>query len=571
MASKETPAQRAERIKLERNPWEMMPDLIRYAREGFASIPDEDLNLRFRWWGLYTQGDGRGAMGGAVPYFMMRIRVPNGFLHAHQVRTIADLSERYARGVADVTVRQNFQLHWLRIEDIPDVLFSLYRGGLTTTGACGDDTRNLVGCPLAGVDADEIADASAVLLQANRMLEGNAAYYNLPRKYKIGITGCRLWCSHPEINDIGLTATRRPDDPGCAGRDGGEVGFNIRIGGGLSTHPHFGIRLPAFVRWNQALPVITAVTEIFRGAEFLRHNREKARLKFLFLQHGWTAASFLAAIEERLGYALDPDAGEQTPPAGAYRDHVGIHVQRQPGLSYAGLSVLRGRLTAADLGRVADLAERYGDGTIRTTTMQNIVILNVPTARARDLARDVVEAGLHLEGSAFRRGTIACTGSEFCKLAVAETKGLAQSLVEALEQRVPEFDGNVKLHIAGCPNDCGQHWIADIGLQGAKVKVEGRLADAFDVFLGGSVGAERRFARRVNVRVPAADLPDTLARLLRSYLEGRGEGERLPAFLGRHREAELRDMLLGLPAAGSTVGSSAEATPGAAAGGAGEC
>jgi sulfite reductase (ferredoxin) len=562
MATKETPAQRAERIKLERNPWEMMPDLIRYARDGFASIPDEDLNLRFRWWGLYTQGDGRGAMGGAAPYFMMRIRIPNGFLHAHQVRTVADLSERYGRGVADVTVRQNFQLHWLRIEDIPDVLFSLYRAGLTTTGACGDDTRNLVGCPLAGVDADEIADASPVLLQANRMLEGNAAYYNLPRKYKIGITGCRLWCSHPEINDIGLTAARRPDDSGGAG-----LGFNIRVGGGLSTHPHFAVRLPAFVRWSQALPVITAVTEIFRGADVLRHNREKARLKFLFLQHGWTAASFLAAIEERLGYTLDPDAGEQAPPAGAYRDHVGIHAQRQPGLSYAGLSVLRGRLSASDLATIAGLAERYGDGTIRTTTMQNIVILNVPTARTQDLAREVADAGLHLEGSAVRRGTIACTGSEFCKLAVAETKGLARSLVEALEQRVPEFDGNVKLHIAGCPNDCGQHWIADIGLQGAKVKVEGQLTDAFDVFLGGSVGAAQRFARRVNVRVRAAELPETLARLLRAYLEGRAEGEALPAFLGRHREAELRGMLLGVPASAETRGGTLEA----AAGGEGTC
>src|ERR1700730_1771608 len=247
----------------------MLPDLVRYAQTGFASIPDDDLNLRFRWWGLYTQGDGRGALGGAVPYFMVRIRIPNGFLLSHQLRTIADLAERHARGVSDVTVRQNIQLHWVRIEDIPDLLFNLFRAGLTTMGACGDDTRNMVGCPLAGVDADEICDASPVLLQANRMLEGNPEFYNLPRKYKIGITGCRLWCSYPEINDIGLTAVERP----AQGTGDREIGFAVRVGGGPSTHPHFGVRLPAFVRWSQALAVIKGITEIFRALPSPRVSR----------------------------------------------------------------------------------------------------------------------------------------------------------------------------------------------------------------------------------------------------------------------------------------------------------
>ncbi|HET8999249.1 MAG TPA: nitrite/sulfite reductase [bacterium] len=537
---KESQTQRVERLKRERNPWEMLPDLIRYAQTGFASIPADDLNLRFRWWGLYTQGDGRGALGGAVPYFMVRIRIPNGFLLSHQLRTIADLADRHARGVGDITVRQNVQLHWIGIEGVPDLLFNLYRAGLTTTGACGDDTRNMVGCPLAGVDADEICDASPILLQANRMLEGNPEFYNLPRKYKVGITGCRLWCSYPEINDVGLTAVER------AGNGPGEreVGFSVRVGGGLSTHPHFGVRLPGFVRWSQALAVIKGITEIFRDSAILRESREKARLKFLFLNHRWTAEQFLEELEHRIGFSLDADVPD-APPEGAYRDHVGVHPQKQDGLFYAGFAVLRGRISAAEMRAVADLADRYGDGAIRTTNMQNIVILNIPRSKVEGLRRDATAQGFRLEGSPFWRGTIACTGMEFCKLAVAETKGFARWLVEELEERVPEFDANLKLHITGCPNDCGQHWIADVGLQGAKVKVGGEMVDAFDIFVGGGVGAHQRFARRMNVRVPAADVPDTLARFTRAFLRERTAGESFHAFCERHGDADLRTVLLG--------------------------
>ena len=552
---KESKAQRIERIKRERNPWEMLPDLVRYAEAGFESISEEDLTVRFRWWGLYTQGDGQGALGGAVPYFMVRIRIPNGFLVSHQLRTIADQAERHAWGVGDITVRQNFQLHWLRIEDIPDLFFSLFRAGLTTMGACGDDTRNLVGCPLAGVDAQEIADASPVLFQANQMLVGNPEFYNLPRKYKIGITGCRLWCSYPEINDIGLTAIERP------GTGEREIGFSVRVGGGLSTHPHFGVRLPVFVRWHQAIAVVKGITEVFRDSHVLRENREKARLKFLFLTHGWTADKFREELERRIGFALDPTVPE-APPHDAYRDHVGVHPQKQEGLCYAGFAILRGRISAQEMRTVADLADRYGDGTIRTTNMQNIVILNVPHARVEALAREAADTGLRLEGSPFWRGTIACTGTEFCKLAVAETKGFARWLVEELEERVPEFDTHLKLHITGCPNDCGQHWIADVGLQGAKAKVDGRQVDAYDVFLGGGVGAQQRFARRVNVRVPATDVPDTLARLLRAYLQQRREGESVFEFCQARTDADLRGVLLGRPDQAGTPRPSHHATTG---------
>ncbi len=536
----ESKIQRVERLKRERNPWDILPDLFRYAQTGFASIPEDDLTLRFRWWGLYTQGDGQGALGGAVPYFMVRLRIPNGLLQSHQLRTIADLAERHARGVGDITVRQNFQLHWIQIESVPDLFLGLFRAGLTTIGACGDVTRNIVGCPLAGVDAEEICDASPVLLEANRMLEGNPEFYNLPRKYKIGITGCHLWCSYPEINDIGLTAIERPG----RGAETREVGFSVRVGGGLSTHPHFGVRLPAFVQLPQALAVIKGITEIFRDSAVLRESREKARLKFLFLNHGWTAERFLEELEGRIGFALDPDVPE-APPHEVYRDHVGIHREKQEGLYYAGFAILRGRMSAGEMRAVADLADRYGDGSIRTTNMQNIVIVNIPAARIDALAHDAAALAFRLEGSPFWRGTIACTGSEFCKLAITETKGFARWLVEELEERVPEFDANLKLHITGCPNDCGQHWIADVGLQGAKAKIDGQMTDAYDIFLGGGLGAQQRFAHRVNVRVPARDVPDALARLTRAYLHERSTGESFQTFCQRRSDAELRAVLVG--------------------------
>src|SRR5262249_27929407 len=401
-AKKETKAQRAERLKGELNPWEQLEAIRRFAREGYESIPAAWLNTYFRWWGIYTQGDGIGAIGGkggegkAVPYFMVRIRIPNGQLFSHQLRTIAGFAEKSARGVADITVRENIQLHWMPIEGLPDLFENLWRVGLTTMGTCGDVTRNITGCPVAGVDADELVDASPLVQAATRMLNGNQDFYNVPRKYKVTIAGCRAWCSYPEINDVGLTAVRHPET--------GEIGFSLRVGGGLSTNPHLALRLNAFVHWNQVLPVVRAITEQFRESDVLRHDREKARLKFLFLQHGWTVERFQQELERRPGFALEAAVAEDAPDD-VYRDHVGIHRQKQDGYVYAGLPVLRGRLTVDQMRAVADLADRYGTGELRTTTMQNLLILNVRAQHAAALTREVEAAGLRLEASSFWRGT----------------------------------------------------------------------------------------------------------------------------------------------------------------------
>jgi sulfite reductase (ferredoxin) len=467
---------------------------------------------------------------------MVRIRIPNGALESHQLRTIADLAEWHGHGIADITVRQNIQLHWVTLESLPDVFRALWLQGVTTMGACGDVTRNVTGCPLAGVDADELVDASPLVLEATHLLNGNPAFYNLPRKFKVSIGGCRAWCAYPEINDIGLTAVRHPAT--------GEIGFAVRVGGGLSTDPHLGVRLDAFIPWGQALDVVRAIAEIFRDSDVLRQNREKARLKFLFLQHGWTAERFRAAIEERLGFPLEPGVPDD-PPDDVYRDHVGIHAQKQPGLSYAGVAVLRGRLTADQMRAAADLAECYGTGALRTTHMQNLLILNVRRERVHALARDLETAGFALGASPFRRGTVACTGSEFCKLALTETKGFARGLVETLERRLPGFDQHLRINITGCPNSCGQHWIADLGIEGKKVKLGGTLVDAYYFCVGGAVGRHQAVARPIGLRLPATDVAPAIERLLRTFLADRLPAENFRQFAARHTDDELRALLAG--------------------------
>jgi sulfite reductase (ferredoxin) len=543
-SAKETTAQRVERLKRAANPWDGLEEIRRFAREGFQSIPPEWIGTYFRWWGVYTQGDGVGVTGGqggvgrALQRFMVRIRIPNGMMTSHQLRAIADLTRRYANGIADLTVRQNIQLHWVTIEALPEVLDGLWQVGLNTTGACGDVVRNVTGCPVAGVDADEIVDASPLVLEASRLLAGNADFYNLPRKFKISITGCRVWCPYPEINDVGLTAITRIS--------GGqpEVGFSLRVAGGLSTEPYLGARLNAFVRWHQVVPVIQGIAELFRDSDVLREHRERARLKFLFLRHGWTAERFQAELQERIGFHLDP-AVEEHPPDDVYRDHVGIHPQSQPDLSYVGAVALRGRINAEQMQAAADLAERFAGGELRATNMQNLLLVNVPTINTDALAKELNHVGLKVGGSSFSRGTVACSGTEFCKLAITETKSFSRWLVEELEERLPGFDQHLKLHVTGCPNSCGQHWIADIGIEGKKIKVNGQMIDAYYFCVGGALGLHQSTARPIGYRCAATDVPDAIERLLGQYLAQRQAGENLRKFFVRHSDAQLREFLAG--------------------------
>jgi sulfite reductase (ferredoxin) len=537
---KETKAQKAERLKREKNPWAAFDEVRSFARQGRKSVLPDWASTYFKWWGIYTQGDGVGATGGkggeglASEFFMMRIGIPNGIVSSSQLRVIGGLARKYARNLADITVRQNIQLHWLTIESLPEIVDALDAIGLSPKGACGDVVRNVTGCPLAGVAADELIDAAPLAAEISQLLKGNPDFYNLPRKFKISVTGCPSWCSYPEINDIALTATKHD----------GHVGYSLRVGGGLSKEPHLAVRLNAFVLPDQAVRVARAIAEIFRDQQRLRENRNEARMKYLFLKEGWTAESFLTELHSRLDFKLLPAAPEQVPDD-IFRDHAGIHPQRQPGLSYVGASVLRGRLSGEQLEAAAELAERFGSGALRATVSQNLLFIDIPNQRTAELARELGQLGLQVDGSSFWRGAVACTGMEFCKLAITETKGFTRWIVDELEERLPEFDQQLRLHVTGCPNSCGQHWIADIGIEGKKIKHEGKLTDAYYFCLGGAVGQHASIARPVGYRCPAPLVPEAIERLLRHYLASRSPEENLRAWFARHSNDELRTRLAG--------------------------
>lgn len=541
---KETKAQKVERLKREKNPWSAWDEVRAFAREGRGSVLPEWTGTYFKWWGVYTQGDGLGVTGGtagegkASEYFMMRIGLPNGLLTAKQLHAIADITQKYARGVADITTRQNIQLHWLTIESLPEIVEALTEIGLSPKGACGDVVRNVTGCPLAGLDGHELIDASPLAVEIAQKLTANPEFYNLPRKFKISVTGCPLWCTYPEINDVGLTALKRVKH----GVE--EIGYSLRVGGGLSTEPHLAVRLNAFIPQDKAYDAVKAVCEIFREQDALRESRTHARIKYLFMKHGWTAESMLTAIEEKLGYTFDA-ADEGAIADDVYRDHVGVHRQKQDGLSYVGVTVLNGRLNPEQLHALATLSEEYGDGHLRATIGQNIVLVNIQSAKTPQVVEQVVTLGLQVEPSVFYRGAVACTGTEFCKLAIAETKGFAKWLVGEMEERLPGFDQQLRLHVTGCTNSCGQSWIADLGLEGKKLKKDGKLVDAFYFCVGGSVGEYAGIARQIGYRAAAEDCPEAIERLLRGYLKGRHDDENLRSYFRRTSNEELRAQLAG--------------------------
>jgi sulfite reductase (ferredoxin) len=494
-----------------------------YSVRGFSSIDGADLRGRFRWWGLYTQRR-PGIDGGKTAilepeelddeFFMMRVRIPGGQLTNEQLRTIATISTEFGRDVADVTDRQNIQLHWIRIEDVPEIWRRLEAVGLSTTEACGDTPRNMLGCPVAGVDADEVIDATPILRRVNALAEGNKEFSNLPRKYKTAVSGCPVYCIHHEINDISFVGVRHPD---------GRVGFDVWVGGGLSTNPMFAQRLGIFVMPDDVEDVWAGVTKVFRDYGY-RKSRNRARLKFLVAD--WGVEKFREVLEkEYLGHALE-DGVEPPPPAGE-RDHVGVRKQ-QDGRNYVGFTLRSGRTSGRELTDIAGLAERYGSGNVAMSVEQKIIVRDVDDAVVDELVRELEQRDLLVTPSPFRRGTMACTGIEFCKLAIVETKIRANELYAELERRLPNFDTPITINVNGCPNSCARFQTADIGLKGSIV--DG--TEGFQVHLGGAVGGERAFGRKMRgLKVTADQLPDYVERVLRNYLTGRTDGQSFAAWV----------------------------------------
>jgi sulfite reductase (ferredoxin) len=505
-----------------------------YSKEGFGSIPAEDLRGRMRWWGLYTQrkpGIPGGKTASLPPeelddeYFMLRIRSDGGALSSAQARTIAGISTEFARDTADISDRQNIQLHWIAIEDVPEIWRRLEAVGLGSTEACGDTPRVVLGSPVAGVAADEIIDGTPAIEEIVRRYVGNPEFSNLPRKFKTAVSGSPRQDVAHEVNDVSFIGVQHPEHG---------PGFDVWVGGGLSTNPKLAVRLGAWVPLDEVAEVWAGIISIFRDYGY-RRLRTKARLKFLVAD--WGAEKFRQVLQdEYLGRALiDGPAPASTAP----QDHVGIHPQRD-GRFFVGAAPTVGRISGTILARLADLADQYGSGRIRLTAYQKLVILDVAEPEA--LADELEALGLRVRPSAFRRGAMACTGIEYCKLAISETKARTADLVLELERRLPQFDEPLAIHINGCPNSCARFQVADIGLKGVLVPgPDGEQVEGFQVHLGGSLGEASGFGSSLRGhRLAGEDLADYTERVLRNYLADRTEGETFARWTQRADEAALR-------------------------------
>jgi sulfite reductase (ferredoxin) len=510
-----------------------------YAIRGFDSIDGADLRGRMRWWGLYTQrrpGIDGGRTAVLEPhelddeYFMLRVRIDGGRLSLAQLRAIATVSTQYARGTADITDRQNIQLHWVRIEDVPTIWRILEGVGLTTAEACGDVPRVILGSPVAGVAKDEVIDGTPAIEEITSRYIGSKEFSNLPRKFKTAISG--LQDVVHEANDVSFVGVVHPElGPG----------FDLWVGGGLSTNPQFAKRLGAFVTLAEVPEVWAGVVGIFRDYGY-RRLRNRARLKFLM--DDWGPVKFREVLEtEYLGRPLpDGPAPAFVPPA--ERDHVGVHEQKD-GNFYVGFAPRVGRVDGPTLARIADAAEAAGSGRVRTTADQKMLILDVPAENVEPLIETLDALDLQVRPSVFRRHTMACTGIEFCKLAIVETKALGSSVIDELEKRLEGFDTPITININGCPNSCARIQTADIGLKGQVVRNKaGEQVEGFQVHLGGHFGADLddagSFGRKVRgLKVTATELPDYIERVLRRYEAAREEGESFAAWTVRATEAEL--------------------------------
>ncbi|MFI9719922.1 nitrite/sulfite reductase [Streptomyces sp. NPDC052396] len=509
-----------------------------YAKGGFHSIDPSDLRGRMRWWGLYTQRR-QGIDGGKTAvlapeelddeFFMLRVRIDGGRLTTAQLRVIGEVSQEFARGTADITDRQNIQYHWIRIEDVPEIWRRLEAVGLSTTEACGDTPRVILGSPVAGIAEDEIIDGTWAIEEIHRRFIGNPEFSNLPRKFKSAVSGSPLLDVAHEINDVAFVGVRHPEHG---------PGFDLWVGGGLSTNPRLGVRLGAWVPLAEVPEVFGAVIGVFRDYGY-RRLRNRARLKFLVAD--WGTERFRRVLEEEyLGRALlDGPAPEQ--PAERWRDHVGVHRQRD-GRYYIGFAPRVGRVDGATLTKIAELAEQHGSGRLRTTAEQKMIALDVPPEQVDSLVAGLEALDLRVTPSPFRRGTMACTGIEFCKLAIVGTKARGASLIDELERRLPDFDEPLTININGCPNACARIQVADIGLKGQLVLDErGEQVEGFQVHLGGALGLEAGFGRKVRgLKVTSAELPDYVERLLRRFTEQRRDGERFAVWAARADEGDLK-------------------------------
>jgi len=507
-----------------------------YAHRGFDSIDPNDLRGRMRWWGLYTQrkpGIDGGKTGVLEPhelddrYFMMRVRTDGALLGPDQLRALGTASTDFARDTADITDRQNIQYHWIRVEDVPAIWERLEAVGLETQEACGDSPRPFLGSPVAGVAADEIIDGSSALLEIKRRFIGNPAFSNLPRKFKTALTGHPSHDVAPEVNDVSFVGTVHPDlGPG----------FDLWVGGGLSTNPMLAQKLGVWIPLEEVPDAWEAVASVFRDYGY-RRLRSRARLKFLVAD--WGKEKFREVLEkEYLGRALVDCTSPVSPQVAG--DHIGVHLQKD-GEFYVGAAPTVGRISGTLLTALADVVERYDAAGVRLTAYQKLVVLGVAPEDVDNLVTDLDRIGLSARPSNWRKNTMACTGIEYCKLAIVDTKNRAAALVDELERRFPDLDTPITVNVNGCPNACARTQVADIGLKGMLVMDDGQQVEGFQVHLGGGLGLDPAFGKKLRAhKVTSAGLDDYISNVVHAFLAEREPGETFQAWVLRADEAALR-------------------------------
>jgi sulfite reductase (ferredoxin) len=508
-----------------------------YSKRGFASIDPNDLRGRMRWWGLYTQraaGFDGGKTATVDPaeldaeFFMLRVRSDGKILGPEQLRALGEVSTTYARNTADITDRNNIQYHWIQIEDVPAIWERLEGVGLDSQEACGDSPRPFLGSPVAGIAKDEIIDGSPALAEIKRRFIGNPDFSNLPRKFKTALTGHPSHDVAPEVNDVSFVGTVHPEHG---------AGFDLWVGGGLSTNPMLAQKLGVWIPMDEVADAWEGVASIFRDYGY-RRLRSRARLKFLVAD--WGVEKFREVLEtEYLHRTLVDNPSPLSPEREG--DHIGIHEQKD-GNFYIGAAPVVGRIDGTTLTGLAELVERYGAQGARLTAYQKLVVIGVAPADVTAFTADLEQIGLTARPSNWRRNTMACTGIEFCKLAIVDTKDRAKALVGELEKRFPDLDIPITVNVNGCPNACARTQVADIGLKGMLVMdANGNQVEGFQVHLGGALGLTTSFGRKLRAhKVTSAGLDDYVTSVVQAFLADRNDGESFTAWAARADEVHLR-------------------------------
>jgi sulfite reductase (ferredoxin) len=532
------PLNKNEQSKKDDNPLNVRARILNiYSKRGFASIDPADLRGRFRWMGLYTQR-APGFDGGKTAmleeeelddeFFMLRVRSDGELLDAAKLRALGSIGTDFARGTADITDRQNIQFHWIEIENVPEIWERLDNAGMTSIEACGDSPRPFLGSPVAGVAAEEIIDATPALEEIKRRYIGNPEFSNLPRKFKTSASGHPSHDCVPAVNDVSFVGTVHPEHG---------PGFDLWVGGGLSTNPMLAQKLGVWIPLDEVPDAWEAVTSVFRDYGY-RRLRSRARLKFLVAD--WGVEKFREVLEtEYLEKKLVDNPSPEPTPGGD--DHIGVHAQKD-GASYIGAAPVAGRINGETLLGLGDIVERYGLAGARLTAHQKVVLLGVAHDDVESVVGDLKSIDLDARPSNWRRSTMACTGIEFCKLAIVDTKNRAIDLVSELERRFPDLDTPITINVNGCPNACARTQVADIGLKGMLVlDDDGHQVEGFQVHLGGALGLNAGFGKKLRAhKVTSVGLDDYITTIVGNYLVDRGDGESFAAWATRTDEELLR-------------------------------